>query len=290
MRPTTSLKAFLAHRVGGMFRGAHFVYGFPHEGLALAVAVGRFDEEDLRSLQPLLEAALSFPQHDALWDITRVEHIVPEAFAALEGFLLSYFRKGTTARRVAVVARPHGLMRAVGAGLFSFLGPPYAVSTFADMTPALEWLGASPAIGDIAESEAERLAVGSFTTVVSAWIEGHVTSPSIHACARDLGVSVRTLQRRLTSHGSSFVAEANGARVRVAERSLAGTDVPLSAIARQVGFSSPQRFALVFRRIKGEPPSATRARFKSGSPPSTARVEAARGPRLGGSAGRRRFP
>jgi len=66
MQTFVSLPEFLANRVGGRLRATHFSYGFPREGLALAVAVGSFDFDDLRAMTPLLEAALRFPPHDAL--------------------------------------------------------------------------------------------------------------------------------------------------------------------------------------------------------------------------------
>ncbi len=263
MQTFTSLPEFLAHRVGSRLRATHFSYGFPREGLALAVAVGRFDFDDLHAMIPLLEAALRFPPHDALWDMSRVDQIVPSAFAQLERFLRAYFRSAITARRVAVVAPTQGLLRAVGAGLFAFLEAPYAVSTFEDARAALAWLGAVEADARLLEQETDSLVAHGFGSVVAAWLDAHLDA-TIDACARGVGVSVRTLQRRLTASGTSFVAESSAARIRAAEHRLA-TDASLTSIAYEVGFSSPQRFASVFRRIKGESPSAARARLRVAS-------------------------
>jgi len=195
--------------------------------------------------------------------MSRVEQIVPTAFAELEKFLRSYFRNAITARRVAVVAPAHGLLRAVGAGLFAFLEAPYAVSTFEDSRDALAWLGASPGDATLLAQETESLVSHAFGSVVAAWLDAHLDA-TIDACARGVGVSVRTLQRRLTACGTSFVSESSAARIRAAEHRLA-TDASLTSIAYEVGFSSPQRFANVFRRIKGESPSAVRARMRVAS-------------------------
>jgi AraC-like DNA-binding protein len=52
-------------------------------------------------------------------------------------------------------------------------------------------------------------------------------------------------------------------RLAEAERRLRETDEPVTAIALDVGFVSPQHFSTHFRRARGLSPSAWRARQRS---------------------------
>ncbi|WP_394836535.1 ester cyclase [Pendulispora rubella] len=71
---------------------------------------------------------------------------------------------------------------------------------------------------------------------------------SVSGVARQLGVSQRTLQRRLQEVGSSFSQEVDGVRRELACSYVAETDRPLSEIAFQLGFTEPGSFFRTFRR------------------------------------------
>jgi len=234
----------------------------PREDLSICVAVGRFDADDQRALVPLLDAIRTFPKHAAIYDTSRVEEVVPEAFIDLERVFRARYQDRLAVEKVAVVAPKSGVLRALAAGIFALLEPPFPVATFASLEESLAWVGR--AAGDLpalAEREADALKEDAFDAVVAAWLAAHVAEIEPERCARDVGVSVRTLQRRLAERGTSFEHEANAARVRVAEARLE-TDAPLTEIAYAAGFSSPQRFASVFRKLKGETPSEARARMR----------------------------
>ena len=262
---TCSLEELIAQPIGARFRASHFSYLMPTEGLAMAIAVGRFDVDAFRDLVPLLEAIRSLPRHRSLWDVSRVEDVSADAFVKLQQYFRDHFRDSLPVERVAVVAPPSGPLRAAAAGMFAFLEPPYAVSAFLSLDEALGWLEAGAAHVDLVTSEAAALAAASFEEVVSAWLDAHLTTANVKRCARDLGVSIRTLQRRLAASKTAFDLEANRARVRTAERLLA-TDATLTHIAFEAGFSSPQRFASVFRKLTGVSPTQARARIRRHSP------------------------
>ncbi len=235
----------------------------PRAGLALAIAVGRFDIDMLRVLLPLLDALRSFPRHASVWDLSYVDHVESDAFVGLQEYFAKHFREPLPVDRVAVIAPPEGPLRAVAAGMFSFLAPPYPVAAFDGAGEALDWIGVPRDVG-LAVIEVERAALVSraFDDVVAMWIEARVTNANLEACAAGLGVSRRTLQRRLSERGTSFEEIANRARVRVAQRLLA-TDAPLATVAFEAGFASPERFSRVFREITGETPSGARARLRA---------------------------
>jgi AraC-like DNA-binding protein len=220
--------------------------------------------DDVRALLPLLEDIRSLTQHDALWDLSRIEEVSPDAFVALQSYFAGHFRTRLSVERVAVIAPPSGPLRAAAAGLFAFLEPPYSVAAFASVHEALAWLGKGREHAEVAAATAVALASRGFDDLVTSWIAAHLVDASSERCARDVGVTTRTLQRRLAARGSSFELEANIARVRAAE-SLLSSDKPVTEIAFEIGFSTPQRFANVFRALRGESPTSFRARVRVSS-------------------------
>jgi AraC-like DNA-binding protein len=79
--------------------------------------------------------------------------------------------------------------------------------------------------------------------------------------ARSLGMSGKTLARRLATEGCLFRDVVDEVRRVLAER-LLGQELDLTEVAGQVGFADPGAFGKAFRRWFGEPPSAFRARRK----------------------------
>jgi AraC family transcriptional regulator of adaptative response / methylphosphotriester-DNA alkyltransferase methyltransferase len=116
--------------------------------------------------------------------------------------------------------------------------------------------------------------------------------------ARRIGASSRALQRAFAEHGElSFSEELRATRLNVAARLLRGTDLPVGAVARRVGYGDHAPFTKAFRRHHGMSPRAYAARGRSfgGNGQGTA-VSAQRGPvgraavegwagQLGGAAG-----
>lgn len=84
---------------------------------------------------------------------------------------------------------------------------------------------------------------------------------SIEALARHLNVSRATLHR-LVSHHHESTPGAIVDRIRMdhAARLLAHGDLPVKAVAAQVGYSTPYSFSAAFRRSRGCPPSVFRTR------------------------------
>ena len=74
-----------------------------------------------------------------------------------------------------------------------------------------------------------------------------------------LGVSPRTLQRRLDRQGTSFSVELERARKARALRLVTTTERPLAVVAKELGFSDASTFSRAFLRWFARPPGATRA-------------------------------
>jgi AraC-like DNA-binding protein len=76
--------------------------------------------------------------------------------------------------------------------------------------------------------------------------------------AQHLGVDRRTVHRRLAAEGKSFTQLLDATRREVASRQLSHGDLPLSEIAKLVGFSSLSTFSRWFRQASGMQPSEYR--------------------------------
>ena len=81
---------------------------------------------------------------------------------------------------------------------------------------------------------------------------------SLETTAEHLGISSRTLQRRLTEKGISFWALVEQSRFEIAGALLRDTDLKVLEIATRLGYSSPGGFSRAFSRWAGRSPSAFR--------------------------------
>ncbi|MCF3648151.1 AraC family transcriptional regulator [Synoicihabitans lomoniglobus] len=85
--------------------------------------------------------------------------------------------------------------------------------------------------------------------------------PVINHVAQRLGMSGRTLQRRLRQSGHSYNALVDESRRQLAERLLAQTDYSLAEVAFMTGFSEQSAFSRAFKRWAGQTPRSYRIRF-----------------------------
>lgn len=77
--------------------------------------------------------------------------------------------------------------------------------------------------------------------------------PSIWRTAKEMGISVRTLQRRLGEEGSSFSAVLDALRRDVTAEIMADGKQPVADIAFLLGYSEPSAFYRAFRRWRSSP-------------------------------------
>lgn len=77
--------------------------------------------------------------------------------------------------------------------------------------------------------------------------------------ARKLGMTSRTLQRKLAEEGTSFRALRDAVLWQAVEVLLSNPSLKIEAIALSVGFSDVAAFSKAFRRWKGYPPTRHRA-------------------------------
>jgi AraC-like DNA-binding protein len=79
--------------------------------------------------------------------------------------------------------------------------------------------------------------------------------PTILAVSQALDMTVRTLQRRLSTAGTSYRQILDELRRRRAESELISTSRNVAEISRRLGYSDPAHFVRAFRRWTGQTPS-----------------------------------
>jgi len=82
--------------------------------------------------------------------------------------------------------------------------------------------------------------------------------PSIETVADRLGVSSRTLSRKLRESGTNFQSLLDEARRKLAEERLLNSRMSIQQIAETCGFSDAQNFSQAFKRWTGRSPSELR--------------------------------
>jgi AraC-like DNA-binding protein len=82
--------------------------------------------------------------------------------------------------------------------------------------------------------------------------------PALPAAAAALGLSTRTLRRRLAAEGTSFRAELEGLRRELAARYLGDAALSVTETAARLGYRDVAAFAHAFRRWFGESPGRWR--------------------------------
>lgn len=259
---------FRARPRGGFVAGAHWLYFATDDGLFGYAIWGDPLADDIRALVRVLELELDRPRHDALVDLGGLELVRADAFQALAAYTVANADRLSRVVEHTAIVRPPGVNGAIVSGFFDVSAKPFPVSFWPDVERALVHLGRSAADASrcAAALDAAREDVARAPAILQrlrAHLASHVGGVPLPIAARDLGVSARTLQRRLGEHRTTFEAETRRARVRTAERMLAETDAPITTIALELGFATPQHFATVFRQETGLTPSAYRARKRA---------------------------
>jgi AraC-like DNA-binding protein len=83
--------------------------------------------------------------------------------------------------------------------------------------------------------------------------------PTMESVARDLGMSARSLRRRLRGERTPYPALMEDARAARAKSMLEDTQISVQEAAYALGFGTPTAFSRAFKRWTGLAPSAYRA-------------------------------
>lgn len=121
---------------------------------------------------------------------------------------------------------------------------------------------------------AEQLAHRSFREQVKAMLKRALSGrrPELRLVARELGVSTRTLQRRLTDEKVTFQQLVAEARHELARHYLRYSRLELSETAYLLGYEDANSFFRAFHQWEGTTPGEWRSLFDASSPADAARV------------------
>lgn len=234
---------------------------------------GRPNHDDAVALGRTLVLELGAPAvpHVSIVDAARIEGIDAGAFEALDGYVRA--NMGSLGRQVTRLAlvRPPGMEGAFVAGFFEVLPKPYPVGVFESTDAGLSWLDqAAMGPGRPSEHAAELASIHERVTGVPVLVvrlrglfADKLEGFGVAEAARALGMSERTLQRRLSEAGTTFHDELGAARLGAAQRLMLDSDAPLTTIALEVGCASLQHFSALFRKLTGVSPSAWRERQRT---------------------------
>ncbi len=263
MQAAADLDDFLASPVGRYLAGRTFLYFLrPKPNLSGFALWGRPNEEDAKRLVQVLDGLRQIvAARLSLVDASRLSGADRAAFNVIARHVaLHRDAYGHNVTRQAIV-RPSNMEGAVVAGFFNIVACPFPVELVDSVEQGLAWLGASPSLaGELGAMCAEAMGTDPLVMQLRGWLEVHLAEASLSATARALGLSLRTLQRKLGEAGTSFQVEYNRVQVQVAQRLLLDTDLNLTAVALEVGCTSLQHFSDLFKRLVGLSPQAWRKR------------------------------
>lgn len=259
--PAASFADFAARPAGRWIGGGSWVYAWPAPERCLTLLWGEPTVEDFEALTRLFAIELRPPAapHASLIDARRVERVGARAFEVLSAYVQAHREPMTRYVTRLAIVRPGGFVGALAAGFYGAVESPYPVSTFDDVRAAAAWIDAPE--GELAalSALAARLSdVPELVRDVRRAITARLPEVEMDAIARDVGVSVRTLQRRLEALGTTFKAERAHVQVVEAQRRLAGSSLSVSRIAYEVGCATPQHLSKIFRQATGHTPTAWR--------------------------------
>ena len=106
----------------------------------------------------------------------------------------------------------------------------------------------------------ERHSEGGLAHRLRALLEGELGRglPTLETAAARLGVSARTLRRRLQEEGTTFQDTLDETRCELAKRHLGEDKLALGEVAFLLGFSEPSAFHRAFKRWTGQTPLSYR--------------------------------
>jgi AraC-like DNA-binding protein len=262
MRPAADIEDFWRDPIGSYFVERAFLQFCAAFDLWGYMIWGDIGESDLQALARTVghKGWDDVAPHRSFIDFRRVTSIDASGYAILREAQAAHHDK--LARRITqmVIVRPDGIVGAIAEGIQHLVAFPHPVEVVATAEDALLRLGVDDA-RVLPVLEAARASLASSARVVAdlhAVLDTHLTELALPAVAKQLGLSPRSLQRKLRELGTSFQTERNLAQVRIAQRLMAQTDATLSQIALDVGCRSLQHFSTLFRRIAGETPSQWR--------------------------------
>ena len=107
------------------------------------------------------------------------------------------------------------------------------------------------------EGRARKSILGQVKWVLRRLLSG--SRPDLLMIAKELGMSERTLQRRITEEGTTFRQLLNETRHELVRQYLGNASVEITEAAFLIGYEDPNSFYRAFRSWEGKTPAEWRA-------------------------------
>ncbi len=223
---------------------------------------GRPEEDDLAQLEPLWALAHGprFDGRAVFIDARDVASVDALALKRLLSYLVSRDRRMDEGVRSMTMIHGGGIVGVVTAGLLNVVRPTYAFRAVAasDVANAFEASDVGELFAPVEALRRQLCHTPDVVRSVQSQLQHDLSASAADIAAR-LGLSSRTLQRRLDDAGTSLRVERQKLVLRHAEALLAETRLDLDAIAARLGLASASHLVATFRRTHGVTPGAWRS-------------------------------
>jgi AraC-like DNA-binding protein len=223
---------------------------------------GRPDESDVMDLGRAHAVGAGFPPHTTMVDVRDIQSVDLLAFEKFLTFLRERRAEWSpNVTRQAVLYRG-GLAHASVLGMFDLLRPGHRVDYFDDPAAAYAAVGAEGGAAELVALRAELQGAPDIVRRVRLAFEALPPRADFDAVAKQMGMSLRSLQRRLGEANTSLRAQQQEHLLRASELLLESSELDLDAIAARVGASSASHLVTLFKRHRGISPGQLRERLK----------------------------
>jgi AraC-like DNA-binding protein len=260
LRNASSLAAYVGNPVGCYIAAAQSAAFRTRDALSGLLLWGSPTDADAEMVKGALAVGLSDGSGRclSLIDLQRLETNDLRAFLELSRILAMYvssFRGDDT--RHAVISAPGAAGEAVASLLVTLRRG--TVRVFKSAQDGLCWTGVQdPVLLNDLELIARIHSPGSSLLRTLRGLLDRDPGSTGSELARGLGMSQRTLQRRLKESSTSLQQEVSEAHLRIAKKLMTETTRPLKWIALEAGYASPQHFSSAFRAHTGISPKRWR--------------------------------
>lgn len=265
------LRQILHSPIGPWAHEAGVVFWWPSPEVRLLALLDPLDERSAEALGAVLVAQLGpgLPRHASYVDVRGLGALNPAPFARFLEVVQRHRAALDDRIRRSALVHAGGLPAAASAGYRVVAGVGFDGALFDDPRAALSWLGVAdptPLIDGLQARVEVLRGVSDLRGDLVALLEVRQGAVDLEGAARSLGLSARTLQRRLRDAATSWKEELEAWRLQRARYLLRVSGLKVQAVAHEVGYRSSSALYQAFQRAGLPPPGGTRA---GGADPET---------------------
>ena len=253
-------KPFDSYYLGRRFFAAAF-----RPDIFTLVAWGRIDVPDFKELELILRAK-NLQRHKNRRQFVchqSVESISVASMTQCLNLMKAYPAYQAGIKSEALCRGP-GIVGMMTEGFYRIGGMPFPAKTFVSKQEALDWLAPEVPTAPIIQGlDTWRSKLGPNTDPFLGQLKAILFESQFRIglpeVARQLGISSRSLQRRVQNVGTRFDGELNTLRMSVAEERLSESNLDIQELAAELNYATASAFISAFKRFHGLTPLEYRA-------------------------------